>query len=244
MEKLSCITADVVISTNLSYKKHIIQNYCINKDKVFVVRNDPKKSEILKESNHRLISKKHKAEILYVGSINKQDNVILIVYVINILVKKFEYTSFNCTVLGEGEELSSIKTLISELELDLYFKFTGWIYNRNLVRKYIQEADICIETASKNTANTKSTFIKIMEYMSAGKPIVAFDLEETRFSAQNSAVYVKPDDLEGFAIAIKMLLENNRMREEMGKIGISRIKKELNWENSAKQLIAAYKNLF
>ena len=34
--------------------------------------------------------------------------------------------------------------------------------------------------------NDVSTWIKIMEYMAYGKPIVSFDLKETRFSAQRS----------------------------------------------------------
>ena len=38
-----------------------------------------------------------------------------------------------------------------------------------------------------------------MEYMAYGKPIVAFDLKETRFSAGDAAIYVRPNEEAEFA---------------------------------------------
>jgi hypothetical protein len=38
--------------------------------------------------------------------------------------------------------------------------------------------------------------LKTMEYMAIGKPLVAFDLAETRFSAQDAALYATPNSVE------------------------------------------------
>jgi hypothetical protein len=73
---------------------------------------------------------------------------------------------------------------------------------------------------------------------------VAFDLPETRFSAQEAALYANPNSVEDFAEKIAMLLDDEETRHKMGAIGQRRVKEELNWEQSKGHLLAAYKTLF
>ena len=82
--------------------------------------------------------------------------------------------------------------------------------------------------------------IKTMEYMTMGKAIVAFDLAETRFSAQGAALYARPNDVEDFANKIEVLLENEELRLTMGSIGRKRIEEELSWNHVKKNLLLAY----
>jgi hypothetical protein len=41
----------------------------------------------------------------------------------------------------------------------------------------------CVEPAPSSPLNDNATFVKVMEYMALGKPVVAYDLPETRLSA-------------------------------------------------------------
>jgi glycosyltransferase involved in cell wall biosynthesis len=66
--------------------------------------------------------------------------------------------------------------------------------------------DIGLIADPKNELNEFSTMLKTMEYMAMGKPIVAFDLAETRFSAQDAALYATPNIVEDFANKIDLLL--------------------------------------
>jgi glycosyltransferase involved in cell wall biosynthesis len=131
-----------------------------------------------------------------------------------------------------------------KLNLDKYVNFTGFINDRKEVIRYLNNADICVESAPFNEPNNVSSFVKIMEYMAAAKPIVAFDMYETRFSTDGSAILVPPNDVKAFSYAIKELLEDPILREDLGKIGMKRIKDELNWESASINLMAAYKSLF
>ena len=92
--------------------------------------------------------------------------------------------------------------------------------------------------------NDKSTMDKIMEYMALGKPIVQYDLKEGKFSAGDSSLYAKPNDIEDFALKILELIENPEMRKVMGSYGRKRIENELKWEFEEKKLISTYMNLF
>lgn len=240
MERLSCLAADAIVSTNQSYKQHVIQRYGIMPEKVFVVRNDPEAPVIQIVEPGTQSQSKQLTELVYAGSINRQDGVDLLARVVHILVQRLHERQIHCTVVGDGDDLVRVKSLCLDLGVSSHFTFTGYIYDRKIVRKHIEEADICLETAPHSEVNGKSTFIKVMEYMAAGKAIVAFDLKETRFSTQDSALLIEQGNLSAFAEAIKKLAREPFLRDELGKKGRRRITDELNWHNSSRQLISAY----
>jgi glycosyltransferase involved in cell wall biosynthesis len=79
-----------------------------------------------------------------------------------------------------------------------------------------------------------------MEYMSAGKPIVAFDLDETRFSVGDTAILVEPDNIQAFAIAVINLVDNPKRIKKFSEQSQKRIINYLNWEIAKKNLLNAY----
>jgi glycosyltransferase involved in cell wall biosynthesis len=82
---------------------------------------------------------------------------------------------------------------------------------------------------------------KMMEYMAFGKPTVAFDLREARYSAQDAASYAKPNDELDFAEQVCALLDNEVKRVRMGELGQERVAKELAWEYSVPELLRSYR---
>ena len=76
--------------------------------------------------------------------------------------------------------------------------------------------------------------------MAMERPIVAFDLVETRRTAGDAALYASPDDSDAFAACIDELLDDPEGRARLGKLGRSRVLDSLSWEHSSLQLIAAY----
>ena len=85
---------------------------------------------------------------------------------------------------------------------------------------------------------------KIIEYMSFGKSIVAFDLLEHRRSALESAHYVECNDIKKFAVSMRELLEDNAQRQRMGAFARNRFQHVLAWELAEETLIRAYQRLF
>ena len=83
-----------------------------------------------------------------------------------------------------------------------------------------------------------------MEYMAYGKPIVTYDLKETRFSAQDAAIYVEPNREDKFAEAVAQLMDRPDLRKKMGEFGRRRVEDELQWLKVGKNLVAAYDRLF
>ena len=75
--------------------------------------------------------------------------------------------------------------------------------------------------------NQLSTMTKIMEYMACQRPIVSFDLLETRRSAGDAAYYVEKEDTKMFARALLELLDDQARREQDGRDRAS--SGRLNW---------------
>jgi len=243
-EKLSCKLADVIISTNESYKQIEMDRHHIDSKKIHIVRNNPILSECLLEKNDSSsIKEKNKKELLFLGSINPQDGLDVLMKILHYLVNNLNTKNFICNIVGDGDSLLSVKQTAKELDLMDYVDFKGLIFEREKIKEYLYLADVCVEPAPDNELNRHSTFIKIMEYMAAGKPTVAFDLKETRYSADGAAILVPSGDIEGFANAIRKLLDEPQLKKELGKAGSDRIENELNWGKASLNLIEAYKSL-
>jgi glycosyltransferase involved in cell wall biosynthesis len=91
--------------------------------------------------------------------------------------------------------------------------------------------------------NQLSTMTKIMEYMACQRPIVSFDLLETRRSAGDAALYVEKEDTRMFAQALWDLLGDPARREKMGQIGLQRTLQLVGLDRSRKALLDAYSRL-
>jgi glycosyltransferase involved in cell wall biosynthesis len=120
-------------------------------------------------------------------------------------------------------------------------EITGWL-ELGQVPERIRDADVCVDPAPANGVNERSTMIKIAEYMSLGKPVVAYDLLETRRTLGDAGVLVPPGDPARLASAIAELARDPDRRLELGRRARERAV-GLTWERSEGSLIAAYERL-
>ena len=74
-------------------------------------------------------------------------------------------------------------------------------------------------------------------------PVVAFDLVETKVSAEDAAVYVEPNDVEKYGEAIVDLLEDEVRRRRMAKFGRTRVEQVLAWKHQQKAYLGVYDQL-
>jgi glycosyltransferase involved in cell wall biosynthesis len=125
------------------------------------------------------------------------------------------------------------------LKIEDHVWFTGFIPDEDMLR-YLSTADICVDPDPKSPLNDVSTWIKIMEYMALGKPIVSFDLKETRYTAQEAAIYVAPNDEKEFARAILRLMDDPAERERRGTFGLRRVHEHMAWHHVSNNLLMAY----
>jgi glycosyltransferase involved in cell wall biosynthesis len=238
-ERFSYQTADLVLVTNLSQKKKAIDRGGCAAEKVVVVRNGPDLERMKLVQAEPQLKSGRRYLLAYVGEMAVQDGVDYALYALDWLVHTCGRRDVSLVLMGDGQHASALRVLAHELQLDEYARFTGWVNGDELVR-YLATADIGLVPDPQNGLNEFSTLVKTMEYMAMKKPIVAFDLQETRFSAQDSALYATPNSVEEFANNIASLLDDEALRARMGAIGYRRVVGELSWDHAKKNLWRAY----
>jgi len=231
--------ADFTIATNESYKQIAIARGNRKPESVFVVRNGPSEDRMHLGAPSPRLRAMNKTILVYIGCLNPQDGVDYLLRSLSHLLHDLKRDDFYCVIMGSGDSLNDLRALSTSLNLDSHVELTGYISEEDL-KANLAAADICMDPDPSSPLNDVSTWIKIMEYMAAGKPIVTFDLKETRVSCDGAALFVPCNDEFKFAEATAQLMDQPALREELGRYGRERVESHLQWSVVSRNLIAAY----
>jgi glycosyltransferase involved in cell wall biosynthesis len=240
LEQLSCRLADHVIATNQSYREVEMRRGRVPADRITVVRNGPDPDRVRAVEPDADLRARATTIIAYAGAIGFQDGVDYLLRALRHLRDDLGRSDFFCVIVGKGDARAGLKVLATELDLDRHVWFTGWLPDADYVR-YLSSADICVDPDPSNSFTDRSTMLKMTEYMAVGKPIVAFDLPEHRVTAQEAALYARPNDELAFARAIAQLMDDPARRRAMGELGRRRVETRLAWRYSVPGLLRAYR---
>ncbi len=241
-EKITYRLSNAVIVTNESYRNIAIKRGRVKNENIFTVRNGPDMRKFHKVKENNKWKKGFTYMGAYIGIMGFQDGVDILIKTMDYLVHKKNRKDILFTLIGSGDEIDNLKQLTKKLNIEKYIEFTGRIPDEPAM-EILSSADFCLSPDPRNPLNEISTMNKVMEYMVCEKPIVSFDLKEAKYSAQESAVYVK-DSIEDFANGVLYLIENPEKAKEMGEKGLKRVEEFLRWEKQENNLIEVYKKLF
>lgn len=240
LEYLTFKTADVVVTTNESHKEIAVKRGRVNPERVFIVRSGPDFQRLQIKPTEPELRSGFQYMVCYLGEMCEQDGVDKLLHAIHFITNSLKRRDIRFVFLGGGPELEKLKRLKDLLDLDSYVTFLGRVSDEDLCR-YLSNADLCVDPDPFTDWSDKSTMNKIMEYMFFGKPIVAFDLTENRYSAQDAAVYAsRNNESTELAAFIVALLENPDKMQQMSSYGYERVREELLWQHSQPYLLAAY----
>jgi glycosyltransferase involved in cell wall biosynthesis len=242
LEKMSFRSADVCIATNESYKQIAVERGQRAADDVFVVRNGPDLKKFKKASPKKGLKKKGEVLVGYLGNMNLQDGVDKILEVAKYITQELKQKKIKFVLVGGGSSQQSLAEQAIEDGLGDFVVFTGRVPDDEMLQ-VLSTCDICVQPDPYNPLNDKSTMNKVMEYMALEKPVVAFDLKETRVSCGEAAVYARPNEVKDLAEKILSLAKNAEKRRELGRMGKKRVKESLAWDYSVPKLLAAYNRL-
>ncbi|UOZ09552.1 glycosyltransferase family 4 protein [Amycolatopsis sp. WQ 127309] len=241
LERATYRAADVVISTNESYKQVARIRGGKRPEDVYVVRSAPVVERFHEVPVEPELKQGKPYLLAYLGVMGPQDGVDYALRALAKLRDDVGRTDWHAVFVGSGDAFDDMVALSAKLGLANQVEFTGRISDEDLVR-YLSTADVCLSPDPLNPLNDVSTMNKVMEYMAMSKPIVSFELREARVSAGDAAVYAPANDEAEFAVLVSRLLDDPEERVRMGKLGQARVAGPLSWENSAKALLAAYEH--
>jgi glycosyltransferase involved in cell wall biosynthesis len=242
LERRTHRTADHVISTNDSYRDVAVKRSGKSAADVTVVRTGPDPERLRRGPEHPELRRGRRFLAAYIGVMGPQDGVDIIVRAAEVVIHKLGRHDIAFTLIGKGDCFDDLVALRDELGLAGHVEFTGRAPDE-LVARILSTADVGLSPDPKNPLNDVSTMNKTMEYMAFELPVVAFDLRETRVSAADAAVYVRPNDVADYAAAIIDLMDDQPRRSRLGKLGRARVEQHLAWSHQERAYLGVYRRL-
>jgi glycosyltransferase involved in cell wall biosynthesis len=242
LERRTHRTADHVISTNDSYREVAITRSGKRPTDVTIVRTGPDPQRLRRGEPHPELRRGRRFLAAYIGVMGPQDGVDIVVRAADVVVHQLGRDDIAFTLIGKGDCFDDLVALRDELGLAGHVEFTGRAPDE-LVGRILSTADVGLSPDPKNPLNDVSTMNKTMEYMAFELPVVAFDLRETRVSADDAGVYVEPNDVHKYAAAIVALMDDEPRRAMLGKLGRARVEQELAWHHQARAYLGVYRRV-
>jgi glycosyltransferase involved in cell wall biosynthesis len=237
-ERLTFRCADVVISTNESYREIALTRGKKAAEDVFVVRSGPDLTRLARMPSSRRWHNGRAHMVGYVGVMGEQEGIDLLLEAARDLVQD-RGRDIQFVLVGGGPSLEGLQEKAARMGLGDHVTFAGRAPDEELF-DVLSNADLCVNPDRVNAMNDKSTMNKILEYMAFEKPIVQFDVTEGRRSAEGASLYARADDTGDMADKIASLLDDPDRCAEMGRVGHRRVVSELSWDHQVPALIAAY----
>jgi glycosyltransferase involved in cell wall biosynthesis len=143
-------------------------------------------------------------------------------------------------LIGDGPERPRLEHLAGEWQLSSAVGFAGYVGDGTRLTALLAAADVCVTPDPVTPFNVNCTMLKVLDYMAAGRPQVAFPLPETQALAGEGAVIVEANSGPALGEGILQLLDQPETRRRMGEFARRRAESALLWRHSVPQLLAAY----
>lgn len=127
---------------------------------------------------------------------------------------------FRLLITGNAAQHEALRTLITELALEERVILTGYL-SRNELIAAMGAADILVEPKTDHALNQAAFPQKLAEYLATGKAIVASAIGDIPQYLRNrhNALLCRAGDDDSLAQALKELLDDQRLRAELGLCG-------------------------
>lgn len=239
-ERRTFRAASLVLSSNRSYAEIARTRGGKRPEDVIVVRNAPKAETLSRGADMRpgALSDPH---LVYVGAIAPQDNAEDLPAVLALLRDSHGIPDARLTIVGDGPAREAIVEEARRWGVANQIAITGWLDAKE-VPPIVRAADICVDPAHPTPLNDRSTMIKIAEYLAASRPVVTYDLTETRRTADGAVCIARRADPEGFAERLAALAWDEDQRRAVAERAWRRAS-ELTWDRSERELLRAYAEL-
>ena len=223
--------ADKIITDSQSTKEDLVKIYKINSDKIEAI--------YLGVSNNFKPLKKHKPQrsILYFGTIEPRKNLILLIKAFEALKKGAGMTDLKLVIAGaKGWLYKDIFETVANSRCKKDIVFTGVVDEKDKPYLY-SSADVFVYPSF-----FEGFGFPPLEAMACGVPTIVSNTSSLSEVVGNGAIMIDPYNVDELAFAIRKVLEDKELRNDLIKKGLNQAKK-FNWDKTAKQVLEIFKKL-
>lgn len=177
---------------------------------------------------------KHKNPlVLYLGRLKQYKSVDVLIRAAKIVLTTIPHAEF--VIAGDGEEKANLIKLVKDLKLEVNITFMGKV-SEDQKKNLYQKAWLLVHPSMM-----EGWGIAIIEANACGTPVVAADVPGLRDSVKNphTGYLLRHGDHEGFAEKICLLLEDQKLRQDMSEYSVIWAK-QFEWDTSARKSIEVF----
>ena len=240
LERASYATAAAVIATNDSYAGLAMARGGVASERIAVVRNAPPGDRFRMLAAGVEPPTDGSFRIGYLGVMGSQDGVDLLLDAIARVRTLAPGLALHVDLIGDGEARHGLAARADDLGISDRVTFHGYRPPETFVPLLAAE-HVCVSPDPPTPFNDVSTMTKVVEYLAIGRPVVAFDLAETRSVIGPAGVIVTEPTADALAAALAALATDRHRLAELTALATHRLDViDLRWERSAERLLAAY----
>jgi glycosyltransferase involved in cell wall biosynthesis len=176
--------------------------------------------------------------ILCVSRMTPRKGIRYLIQAIELLLEKDKEQKLELWIVGEGDELESLKQLARDLSLEIKVKFFGRVEHDKLLF-YYQLADIfCLPSQNEGMSNS------LLEALASGLPLVATvtgGTEELVRDGENG-FFIEKQSAEDIAEKLALLINDAPLRARFGEASRARAL-YMSWERVAQSYHALYQKV-
>lgn len=235
----SSVDGFVAVSTHL--KNHLIQ-LGINSERIIVLTNAADSDKFNSSLTGEVIRKRHslgnKIIIGFVGGFYPWHGLDLLLDCFTEL--KHKVTDVCLLLIGDGPTKEKIRLRTRKLQLENDVLFIGKVPSEQLP-EYIAAFDITVMPDS----NDYGSPMKIFEYMSMSKPVIAPRLGPLEDGIKDGieGILFEKGNKEALLQAIISLIENKQLRLDMGRAGRENVLKHHTWIKNTESILGLFEQI-
>jgi glycosyltransferase involved in cell wall biosynthesis len=159
----------------------------------------------------------------------------------NIVKNKYPDLPLKLLLVGRGSQTEYIKSLLKEFNLESDSVITGFVpYNE--ISKHHNMLDIYV---SVSTEDSESFGVAILEASACEKPVIVSNVGGLPEVVENekTGFIIEKENPSVLAEVLSILVNDNKMRSEIGRNGRKKVLREYDWENSLNKMITVYDSI-
>jgi len=136
-------------------------------------------------------------------------------------------------IAGDGPQMQALQALAKQLGIDNRVFFLGWMSREQLMRCYQQANVFLFPSRHEGMPNA------LLEAMASGLPVIASCVagsEELVLDGETGYL-VPTEDIESLRTALKKMLSDPALREQMGLASRKHVEANYSWESTAQQYV-------
>ena len=222
---------DLVCVVSKEMKEYIKTRYKVTENKIALV---PPGGRVLKNHTTKLQTN----IAVFMGTVAHREHVNLFMKSIPLVLERITSAKFYAT--ERGEDLKKVKGYCKRLRVPINW---FWFEEENDLWSFLYRCKLGVLPSSNDVARILGTPIKLLDYLSAGLPVVANNIGGWSHIIEEEGVgLLTEDDPKDFAAAISTVFSDEDLFARMSSNALRAVEQKFSWEESVKPIVRFYEN--